>query len=71
MSEGVAMRVLLIGGTGEVGHHVANGLVQRGHDVVVLTRGLDRRGFHYVVLKNCIGFCTPLSSFSSFNSQAL
>jgi len=39
------MRVLLLGGTGEVGHHIANGLVERGHEVTVLTRGRDRRGF--------------------------
>ena len=39
------MRVLLLGGTGEVGHHVANGLAERGHAVTVLTRGRDRRGF--------------------------
>ena len=39
------MRVLLMGGTGEVGHHVANGLVSRGHEVTVLTRGKDSRGF--------------------------
>jgi len=54
MIEGVAMRVLLIGGTGEVGHHVANGLVQRGHDVVVLTRGLDRRGFSLDSRVRCV-----------------
>jgi uncharacterized protein YbjT (DUF2867 family) len=39
------MRILVMGGTGEVGHHVANGLAQRGHDVVVLARGKDGRGF--------------------------
>jgi nucleoside-diphosphate-sugar epimerase len=39
------MRVLLMGGTGEVGHHIANGLVERGHEVTVLTRGRDGRGF--------------------------
>jgi len=39
------MRVLLMGGTGEVGHHIANGLVERGHEVTVLTRGRDRREF--------------------------
>jgi len=37
--------VLLMGGTGEVGHHIANGLALRGHDVVVLGRGKDGRGF--------------------------
>jgi len=39
------MRVLVMGGTGEVGHQIANGLLARGHDVMVLTRGRDRRGF--------------------------
>jgi nucleoside-diphosphate-sugar epimerase len=39
------MRILVMGGTGEVGHHVANGLAERGHEVTVLGRGLDQRGF--------------------------
>ena len=39
------MRVLLLGGTGEVGHHIANGLSERGHEVTVLTRGRNSRGF--------------------------
>ena len=39
------MDILLMGGTGEVGHHIANKLVQRGHAVVVLGRGRDGRGF--------------------------
>lgn len=39
------MRILVMGGTGEVGHHVANGLAARGHAVTVLTRGRDGRGF--------------------------
>jgi len=39
------MRVLLLGGTGEVGHHIANGLVERGHEVTVIGRGRDKRGF--------------------------
>ena len=39
------MQVLVFGGTGEVGHHIANGLAARGHAVTVATRGLDRRGF--------------------------
>ena len=50
------MRILVIGGTGELGHHIANGLAARGHAVTalslaetVLTHGthliLDGRGF--------------------------
>lgn len=39
------MRILLMGGTGEVGHHIANGLFERGHDLTVLTRGRNSRGF--------------------------
>ena len=50
------MRILVIGGTGELGHHIANGLAARGHAVTalslaetVLTNGnhliLDGRGF--------------------------
>ncbi|NQU10639.1 NAD-dependent epimerase/dehydratase family protein [bacterium] len=48
------MRVLVMGGTGEVGHHVANGLAQRRHDVVVLARGQDRRGFERDERVRCI-----------------
>ena len=33
------MRVLLIGGTGFIGPHVASRLLERGHDVTVLHRG--------------------------------
>jgi dihydroflavonol-4-reductase len=32
------MRVLLIGGTGFIGHHVANELARHGHEVSVITR---------------------------------
>ena len=33
------MRILMIGGTGWLGHHIAQRLVRRGHSVAVLSRG--------------------------------
>lgn len=37
------MRVAITGGTGFVGGHLAAALVQQGHEVVVLARGIDSR----------------------------
>jgi len=50
------MRVAITGGTGFVGRHLARRLVQEGHSVVLVARGLDRRdvslrsirGVHFV-----------------------
>lgn len=37
------MRIAITGGTGFAGGHLAVGLVARGHEVVVLSRGVDQR----------------------------
>lgn len=37
------MRVAITGGTGFVGRHLARGLVERGHEVVLIARGKDVR----------------------------
>jgi len=37
------MNVLIIGGTGWVGHHMAQKVAARGHDVTILTRGSSGR----------------------------
>ena len=37
------MKIAITGGTGFVGGHLAVTLAQRGHDVVVIARGIDRR----------------------------
>ena len=37
------MRIAITGGTGFVGRHLARTLVARGHDVVLIARGEDRR----------------------------
>lgn len=37
------MRVAITGGTGFVGRHLARALVARGHEVVLIARGFDRR----------------------------
>jgi NADH dehydrogenase len=37
------MRVAITGGTGFVGSHLARALVAEGHEVVLVSRGLDRR----------------------------
>ncbi len=36
------MKIAVTGGTGFVGRHLARALVQRGHDVVLIARGIDR-----------------------------
>ena len=37
------MRVAITGGTGFVGRHLARALVAEGHDVVLISRGIDSR----------------------------
>lgn len=37
------MKIAITGGTGFVGRHLARSLVQRGHEVVLIARGLDQR----------------------------
>jgi NADH dehydrogenase len=37
------MRVAITGGTGFLGRHLAKALVERGHEVVLIARGVDRR----------------------------
>jgi NADH dehydrogenase len=44
------VRVAITGGTGFVGGHLAVALAQRGHDVVVMARGIDRRPWAAYVL---------------------
>src|SRR5437867_9815867 len=46
-----ALRILLIGGSGFLGHHVAGALLEAGHDVTVLSRGAQGmpQGVHALV----------------------
>jgi uncharacterized protein YbjT (DUF2867 family)/predicted DCC family thiol-disulfide oxidoreductase YuxK len=44
------MRIAITGGTGFVGGHLAKALAQQGHDVVVLSRGVDARPWAQEVL---------------------
>ena len=37
------MKIAITGGTGFVGGHLARSLVARGHEVVLIARGMDRR----------------------------
>lgn len=37
------MKIAITGGTGFVGRHLAHALVNAGHDIVLIARGLDRR----------------------------
>lgn len=39
------MRIAITGGTGFVGGHLAEDLPERGHEVVILARGVDERPF--------------------------
>ncbi len=40
-----AIKILVVGGTGPTGPHVVNGLIRRGHKVVVLHRGVHEEEF--------------------------
>ena len=40
------MKIAITGGTGFIGRHLAHDLVQRGHQVVLIARGLYTRGEH-------------------------
>ena len=44
------MRIAITGGTGFVGGHLASALSARGHDVVVVARGVDSRPWAQEVL---------------------
>jgi uncharacterized protein YbjT (DUF2867 family) len=41
------MKIAITGGTGFIGRHLAHDLAQRGHEVVVISRGLYSRGDHF------------------------
>ena len=45
------MRIAVTGGTGFVGGHLTRALSERGHDVVVLARGVDHRPWAQQVLE--------------------
>lgn len=55
------MRVAITGGTGFVGRHLARELVARGHEVVLIARGLDRRDLSAYEIPNTRFFATDLS----------
>jgi uncharacterized protein YbjT (DUF2867 family) len=56
------MRVAITGGTGFVGRHLARALVERGHEVVLIARGLDRRDPSAYQIPNTRFFTADLSS---------
>jgi len=56
------MRVAITGGTGFVGRHLARALVERGHEVVLIARGLDRRDSSAYQIPNTRFFTADLSS---------
>lgn len=56
------MRVAITGGTGFVGRHVARELVARGHEVVLIARGLDRREPSAYQIPNTRFFASDLSN---------
>jgi uncharacterized protein YbjT (DUF2867 family) len=55
------MRVAITGGTGFVGGHLARRLVARGHEVVLIARGMDQRETEIYRLKNSVFFAADLS----------
>ncbi|HUJ31289.1 MAG TPA: NAD-dependent epimerase/dehydratase family protein [Candidatus Acidoferrum sp.] len=56
------MRVAITGGTGFVGRHLAKALVARGHEVILIARGLDRRDPSAYEISNTRFFAADLSS---------
>ena len=56
------MRIAITGGTGFVGRHLTKVLVARGHEVVLIARGFDRRGPSACDIPNTRFFAADLSS---------
>ncbi len=56
------MRIAITGGTGFVGRHLAKELVARGHEVVLIARGLDRRDPSAYEIPSTQFFAADLSS---------
>ncbi len=56
------MRIAITGGTGFVGRHLARELTARGHEVVLIARGTDRRDPSAFVIPSAQFFAADLSS---------
>lgn len=56
------MRVAITGGTGFVGRHLAKTLVARGHEVILIARGVDRRDPSAYEIPNARFFSADLSN---------
>jgi len=56
------MRIAITGGTGFVGRHLAGELTARGHEVVLIARGTDRRDPSAFMLPSAQFFAADLSS---------
>jgi nucleoside-diphosphate-sugar epimerase len=61
------MRIAITGGTGFVGRHLAKELVARGHEVVLVARGLDRRDPSAYEIPNSQFFSADLSSIEELS----
>jgi len=56
------MRIAITGGTGFVGRHLARSLAAKGHEVVLIARGVDQRDRSVLDLPNAYFFPSDLSS---------
>jgi uncharacterized protein YbjT (DUF2867 family) len=56
------MRIAITGGTGFVGRHLAKELVARGHETVLIARGVDRRDLSAFEIPNSRFFSADLSN---------
>jgi uncharacterized protein YbjT (DUF2867 family) len=60
----VSMRIAITGGTGFVGRHLAHSLVAKGHEVILIARGVDDRDRSVRDLPSTRWFSSDLSSTS-------
>jgi NADH dehydrogenase len=66
------MRIAITGGTGFIGHHLAKSLIEKGHEVVLIARGMDKRNQSIIKIRGVrfesIGIDDEEKLFKAFNS---
>jgi nucleoside-diphosphate-sugar epimerase len=65
------MRVVITGGSGFVGRHLAKALIARDNEVVLIARGVDRRDLSAFEIPNARFFQADLSSADELGAPSL